>query len=48
VRLAKAADADGLAEVDVAGDGGGADVEPVGRLRGEFVRVRGFDRVDPA
>lgn len=28
VHLAEATDTDGLAEVDVAGDGGGADVEP--------------------
>ena len=46
--FAQAADADGLAQVDVAGDGGGAHVEPVGGLWGEFVGVRGFDGVDPA
>ena len=46
--FAQPADADGFAEVDVAGDGGGADVEPVGGLRGEFVGVGGFDGVDPA
>ena len=32
----------------MARDAGGADVEPVGVLRGEFVAVRGFDGVDPA
>ena len=39
VRLAQPAHADRLAQVDVAGDGGGADVEPVGRLGREFVAV---------
>lgn len=48
VRFAQAADADGFAQVDVAGDGGGADVKPVGGLWGKFVAVRGFDGVDPA
>ena len=48
VGFAEAADADALAQVDVAGDAGGAGVEPVGRLRGEFVAVRGLDGVDPA
>jgi hypothetical protein len=48
VHFPQAADPDRLAQVHVAGNGGGADVEPVGRLRGEFVRVRGFDGVDPA
>ena len=42
------ADTDGLAQVDVAGDGCGADVEPVGGLGREFVGVGGFDGVDPA
>lgn len=32
----------------MAGDAGGADVKPVGVLRGEFVAVRGFDGIDPA
>jgi hypothetical protein len=48
VDFAEAADADGFAQVDVARDGGGADVEPVRGLGGEFVRVRGFYCVDPA
>ena len=48
MNFAEAADADGLAQVDMAGDGGGADVEPVGGLRGEFVGVGGLDGVDPA
>lgn len=48
VRFPEPADADRLAQVDVAGDGGRAHVEPVGGLRGEFVRVRRFDRVNPA
>ena len=37
VDFGEAADTDGLAEVDVAGDGGGADVEPVLGLRRKFV-----------
>ena len=46
--FAQTADADGFAEVDVSGDGGGAHVEPVGGLRGKFVGVGGFYCVDPA
>lgn len=42
------ADTDGFAEVDVAGYGGGADVEPVLGLWGEFIAVRGLYGVDPA
>jgi hypothetical protein len=34
-------------EVDVAGDRGGADVEPIGVLRGEFSGGAGFDEFDP-
>jgi hypothetical protein len=37
VGLAEAADTDGLAHVDVAGDGGGADVEPVDVLGRELL-----------
>ena len=48
VDLPEAPDADGLAQVDVAGYGGGTDVEPVRGLGGELVAVRGFDGVDPA
>lgn len=48
VDLAQTAHADGLAQVDVSGDGGGADVEPVAGLRGEFFGVRGFYCVNPA
>lgn len=48
MHLAEAADADGLAQVYVAGDGGGPDVEPVLGLGGEFVGVGGFHCVDPA
>lgn len=47
VDLAEAADADGLAEVDVAGDGGGADVEPVNVLGRELLGGAGLDGVDP-
>jgi hypothetical protein len=48
VDLAETADADALAEVDVAGDGGGADVEPVNVLGGELVAGTGLDDVNPA
>lgn len=48
VNLAEAADTDGLAEVDVAGDGGGADVEPVNVLGRELVAGAGLDDVNPA
>lgn len=47
VDLAEAADTDGLTEVDVAGDGGGADVEPVNVLGGELLGGAGLDGVDP-
>lgn len=39
VDLAETANTDGLAHVDVAGDGGGADVEPVDVLRRQLVGV---------
>ena len=39
VDLAETANTDGLAHVDVAGDGGGANVEPVNVLRGQLVGV---------
>jgi hypothetical protein len=48
VDLAETADTDGLAHVDVAGDGGGANVEPVNVLGGQLVGVRSLDSVDPA
>lgn len=48
VDAAEAAYADGLAHVDVAGYGGGADVEPILGLWWEFVGVGGLDCVDPA
>lgn len=48
VGFAEAANAHALAQVDVARDGRGAGVEPVGGLRGELVAVGGFDGVDPA
>jgi len=47
VDLAKTADTDGLAEVDVAGDGGGAHVEPVDGLRWELLGWAGLHRVNP-
>ena len=45
--LSKPANTDGFAEVDVAGDGGGADVEPIDGLRGEFLGGACLDGVDP-
>jgi hypothetical protein len=48
VHLAEAADADGLAEVDVAGDGGGTDVVPVNVLGRKLLGDAGLDGVDPA
>lgn len=47
VDLAEAADTDGLAHVDVAGDGGGADVEPVGVLRRHLLGGTGLDGINP-
>jgi hypothetical protein len=47
VDLAEAADTDGLAEVDVAGDGGGADVEPVNVLGRELLGDTSLDGVNP-
>jgi len=40
VDLPEAADTDGLAEVDVAGDGGGADVVPLQSVSPSFVPTR--------
>lgn len=48
VDLAETADTNGLAEVDVAGDGGGADVEPVNVLGRELLGGTGLDGVNPA
>lgn len=48
VELAETADTDSLAEVDVASDRGGADVEPVNVLGGEFLAVASLDNVNPA
>lgn len=45
--LAEAADTDGLPQVDVTGDGGGADVEPVDVLRGHLLGGAGLDGIDP-
>lgn len=45
--LAKTADTDGLAEVDVTSDGGSADVVPVNGLRRELLHVTGLDGVNP-
>jgi hypothetical protein len=47
VDLAEAADTNRLAEVDVAGDRGGADVEPVNVQRGQLLGGAGLDGVDP-
>ena len=48
VNLAETANTDGLPEVDVAGNRGGADVEPVNVLRGQLLGVASLDGVDPA
>lgn len=40
--FSETSDTDGLAHVDVAGDGGGADVEPVDVLGGQLVGVCGL------
>lgn len=48
VDLAQTANTDGLAEVDVTGNGGGAGVVPVWALGWELVRRRGLNGVDPA
>ncbi len=47
VDLTQAANTDGLAEVDVTGDGGSADVVPVGVLGRKFVGGGGLDSVNP-
>lgn len=47
VDLAETADTDGLAEVNVAGNGGGADVEPVNVLGGELLGGTSLDGVNP-
>lgn len=47
VDLAETADTNGLAEVDVAGDGGSAHVEPVGVLGGHLLGGTGLDGVNP-
>lgn len=47
VDLAEAADTDGLAEVDVAGDGGGTDVEPVNVLGRKLLGDTSLDGVNP-
>jgi hypothetical protein len=47
VNLAETANTDGLAEVDVTGNGGSTDVVPVGVLRRELVGGGGLDSVNP-
>ncbi len=47
VHPAETANTDGLAHVDVAGDGGGADVEPVDVLGGHLLGGAGLDGIDP-
>lgn len=48
VDLAETANTDSLAEVDVAGNRGSADVEPVNVLGRELLGVASLDGVDPA
>lgn len=47
VDLAETANTNGLPEVDVAGNGGGADVEPVNVLGGHLLGGTSLDGVDP-
>ena len=47
VDAAETADTDGLAEVDVTGHGGGADVEPVNVLGRELLGNTSLDGIDP-
>lgn len=47
VDAAETANTNGLAEVDVAGNGGGADVEPVDVLGGHLLGGAGLDGVNP-
>lgn len=47
VDLSETANTDGLAEVDVAGDGGGTDVEPVNVLGRELLGGTSLDGVNP-
>ena len=48
VGLAKTTDTNRLAHVDVTGDGGGADVEPIHALGRELLRVAGLDGINPS
>lgn len=48
VHLPQTADTDGLAEVDMAGNRGGADVEPVDVLGRELLGDSSLDGVNPA
>jgi len=47
VDFSKSANTDGFAEVNVAGNGGGSDVEPIDGLRREFLGRARLDGVDP-
>jgi hypothetical protein len=47
MNLAETANTDGLSHVDVAGDGSGADVEPVNGLRWELLGWTGLDGINP-
>lgn len=47
VELSEVADTDSLAEVDVTGESGSADVEPVRVVRCLLLEVSGLDNVDP-
>ena len=47
VDLAKTADTDGLAEVDVTGNTSGTNVEPVDVLGGKLARRAGLDSINP-
>lgn len=48
VDLSKTTDTDGFAEVDMTGNGGSTNVEPVDRLGRKFLRWAGLDGINPA
>jgi hypothetical protein len=48
VNLPQPANANVLAEIDMAGNSGGAGVEPVGILRGELLGRTGLHEFNPA
>ena len=47
MNFSESANTDGFAKVDVAGDGSGADVEPIYGLRREFLGGARLDGINP-